>query len=239
VAFQKFGKLSQDGIVGPKTWAVLCADARMLGSTNDGYKAAVASGCVYTTVAPKPIPVPAPKPTPAPTPTPAPAPKPTPVPTPTPTSGSSGTTITKAFTTSYGWPDNSPPGGAISDPIIHKTAGGTGTFADPITLAVGYTSSSRDYPAGTKFYIPNVRRYFIVEDTCAACHTLSKAPTGSSTWVDMWSGGNGTNNAAVLACEDKLTGNYTIIRNPDANRLVVAGALYNGTTGVCATQFGG
>ena len=77
IAFQKFGKLSQDGIVGPNTWAVLCADARMLGSANDGYKAAVASGCVYTATAPKPIPVT----TPAPAPKPAPAPAPTPTPT--------------------------------------------------------------------------------------------------------------------------------------------------------------
>ena len=51
-----------------------------------------------------------------------------------------------------------------------------------------------DYPAGTRFYIPNVRRYFIVEDTCGdgdtpqngPCHT--GYPKGTTAWVDMWIG---------------------------------------------------
>jgi hypothetical protein len=55
----------------------------------------------------------------------------------------------------------------------------------------------------------------------------------------MWVGGNGTNNAGVLACENTLTGNHTIIVSPDANRPVVSGALFNGTTGTCAAQYGG
>jgi hypothetical protein len=145
---------------------------------------------------------------------------------------SSGTAIANAYTTGYGWPDNSPPGAVVSGP--EGTAGGNGTFANPITIAVGYVGSVPDYPYGTKFYIPNVRRYFVVQDTCAECHVT---PAGSSTWVDMWTGGNGTNNAGVLACEDAVTGNHTIIRNPDANRAVVPGALYQGTT--CTAQFGG
>jgi hypothetical protein len=144
--------------------------------------------------------------------------------------------ISNAFVTGYGWPDNSPAGTAISNPIIHQGAGGVGTYADPITIAVGYVGTARDYPAGTRFYIPNVRRYFIAEDTCAACHNK---PAGASTWVDMWVGGNGTNNAGVLACENTLTGNHTIIVSPDANRPVVSGALFNGTTGTCAAQYGG
>ena len=157
-------------------------------------------------------------------------------PAPAPKSGSTGTVIANAFTTGYGWPDNSPPGNAISDPIMHQGAGGTGTYVNPITIAVGYMGSVHDYPAGTRFYIPNVRKYFITEDTCAACHNR---PSGVSTWVDMWVGGNGSNNAGVLACENKLTGNHTIIRNPDAKRVVVSGSLFNSTTGTCAAQFGG
>jgi hypothetical protein len=145
---------------------------------------------------------------------------------------SSGTAIANAYTTGYGWPDNSPPGAVVSGPA--GTAGGTGTFANPITIAVGYVGSVLDYPYGTRFYIPNLRKYFVVQDTCAACHST---PSGTSTWVDIWTGGNGTNNARVLACEDAVTGNHTIIRNPDANRVVVPGALYSGTT--CAAQFGG
>jgi hypothetical protein len=44
-----------------------------------------------------------------------------------------------AYTTGYGYPDNTPAGNAISNPIIHSGAGGTGTYADPITLAVGHS----------------------------------------------------------------------------------------------------
>jgi hypothetical protein len=161
-----------------------------------------------------------------------------------------GTVISYAYTTAYGWPDNSPPGNGISYPVIHGVAGGTGTYADPITLAVAHSlATGKDipvYPAGTRFYIPNVRRYFIVEDACGdwppqptgSCANVStQAPPGTSVWVDMWAGGNGANNAAVIACEDAVTGNYTIIRNPDANRAVVRGPLYSGTT--CTAQFGG
>jgi hypothetical protein len=153
-----------------------------------------------------------------------------------PPTGSTGTVMSNAFVTGYGWPDNDPPGTAISSPSIHTGAGGTGTYADPITIAVGFVGSTKDYATGTRFYIPNVRRYFIVEDSCAACHNT---PSGSSTWVDMWVGGNGSDNSGVLACENALTGNHTIIRNPDANRVVVPGALFNGTTKTCTAQFGG
>jgi hypothetical protein len=186
------------------------------------------------------------------TPTPTPTPTPTSTPTlPSPTSGSSGTVIANAYVTAYGWPDNTPAGCAISSPVIHGCAGGAGTFADPITLAVGHSLASGvdvlDYTAGTKFYIPNVRRYFIVEDACGngstpqngPCHSVSTAPQGTSVWVDMWIGGNGSDNTAVLACEDAVTANHTIILNPDANRVVVSGAVFSDTTGKCTAQFGG
>ena len=101
---------------------------------------------------------------------------------------------------------------------------------------MGYVGTTHDYPAGTRFYIPNVRRYFMTEETCAAWHAT---PTGASTWVDMWVGGNGSDDAGVLACENALTGNHTIIRNPDSNRVVVSGSLFNSTTKTCAAQFGG
>jgi len=142
--------------------------------------------------------------------------------------------MANAFVTGYGWPDNSPPGNITSGLSGH--AGGTGTFADPITIAVGYVGSTPDYAYGTKFYIPNVRKYFVVGDTCAACH---QKPSGTSVWVDLWVGGNGSDDPGVLACENTVTGNFTVIRNPDANRLVVAGSLFNGTSKTCAAQFGG
>jgi zinc D-Ala-D-Ala carboxypeptidase len=50
-AIQQYGHLSQDGVVGPKTWTMICEQARLLRSSSDGYKAAVSAGCVYTTPA--------------------------------------------------------------------------------------------------------------------------------------------------------------------------------------------
>jgi hypothetical protein len=156
-----------------------------------------------------------------------------------------------AFVTAYGWPDNTPAGCAISNPVIHSCAGGVGTFADPISIAVGHSLASGldvlDYAAGTKFYIPNVRRYFIAEDTCGdgstpqngPCHSITQAPSGTSVWVDMWAGGTNSNTSATLACEDVITGTHTIILNPDANRTVVSGALFNSSSNTCTAQFGG
>jgi hypothetical protein len=44
-----------------------------------------------------------------------------------------------AYTTGYGFPDNTPAGSAISNPVIHQSASGTGTYQDPITVGVGHS----------------------------------------------------------------------------------------------------
>src|ERR1700753_2793166 len=71
----------------------------------------------------------------------------------------------QAFITMYGWYDNTPPSDSISYPKLHKTAGGTGTYADPIT----YASDKAETPAGTKIYVPRLQKYFIMEDDCEEC----------------------------------------------------------------------
>ena len=71
----------------------------------------------------------------------------------------------QTFLTFYGWWDNTPPGGDISHPVKHKTAGGVGTFDDPITFA---TSTKEVKPDG-KIYMPRVDKYFIMEDDCDEC----------------------------------------------------------------------
>lgn len=156
-----------------------------------------------------------------------------------------------AYTTSYSYWDNTPAGSAaIAYPVIHQHAGGTGTFADPITLAVGYSiinnQSILDYPAGTKFYIPNVRRYFIVEDVCGdsatpqngPCHT--GYPAGTTTWVDMWIDGQSGTQEQVSACARFLTDSngvaHLIIKNPASNYLVVPGPIFQ--NGSCSAQYG-
>src|SRR5262249_39093747 len=60
---------------------------------------------------------------------------PPPTPTTTPPISNSNETAFTAYITGYGWPDNTPPSANISNPVVHQSAGGTGTYADPITIA--------------------------------------------------------------------------------------------------------
>jgi hypothetical protein len=159
------------------------------------------------------------------------------------------TTIVTAYTTGYTWFDNSPPGNDICCGVIHSKAGGTGTYADPISLAVGLLPSGGgglDYPRGTLFYQPDVRRYFIVEDSCGnvgsgGCHFLDSAPPGATTWVDRWVGGTASDSqAAVQNCANFLTddggGLHTLIENPPAGLAVVSGPLFQ--NGQCTATYG-
>jgi len=141
--------------------------------------------------------------------------------------GSQGTHFT-AYITGYTYYTNTPAKSAVvSHPILRKEAGGSGTFEDPITVAVGHSKAGGthvlDYPAGTKFYLPYLHRYFIVEDTCGdgptpekgACHTGYKAP--ASAWLDIWVDGQGLGADKALACAMRITGNHEVIRNPTQN----------------------
>lgn len=175
------------------------------------------------------------KPTPEPTPTPTPAPAQSPV---------AGEERFSAYLTAYTYWDNTPPGSSdISNPIIHQKAGGTGTYSDPITVAVGHDMSTGhdvlDYPAGTKFYLPYLKKYFIVEDTCGDGNRPENGPchTGyqGNPWIDLWiDGANGTKSATNRCAED-ITEIHMIIKNPAANYAVVSGPIYNNG---CAQQFG-
>ncbi|WP_314195000.1 hypothetical protein [uncultured Arthrobacter sp.] len=90
---------------------------------------------------------------------------------PTPVLPSSEKSLQAALTSAYPWYDSSPEGSATaSHPVLHQTAGATGSYPDAATLAVGYTfetgEDALDVPPGTRVSLPDVRRYFIVEDTC-------------------------------------------------------------------------
>jgi hypothetical protein len=154
------------------------------------------------------------------------------------------------YLTGYSYWDNTPPGSpAISHPVIHQTAGGTGTFADPITLATGHDLSSGtqklEYSAGTKFYIPNIRKYAIVEDTCGdgptpqniACWT-SEVGHPNTNQVDIYIDGQNdtsTDKDASGDCMEAITRVGLIIQNPASNYAVNPGPVF-GTS--CATQYG-
>jgi hypothetical protein len=152
----------------------------------------------------------------------------------------------QAFVTGYSWHDNTPPGSpTISRPVLHTHAGGTGTFVDPITVAVGHSIGNGrdipDWPAGTRFYIPNLRRYVIVEDTCGdgaspqngPCHI--GYPAAASTWLDVWVDGRDATATATEACTNAITRTALVIRNPAPGRAVVPGPISRGD---CTRQFG-
>uniref|UniRef100_A0A6B2LHT8 Chitin-binding type-4 domain-containing protein n=1 Tax=Arcella intermedia TaxID=1963864 RepID=A0A6B2LHT8_9EUKA len=103
-----------------------------------------------------------------------------------------------AIVTFYGARDNCPPGGDIAHPIIHKYAGGTGTYADPIT----YAGDTKAAPAGTIIYYHALKKYFIMEDDCEEC--ISDWKKGH--WhFDLWMGPDTLSPSSLVACENALT----------------------------------
>ncbi len=140
----------------------------------------------------------------------------------------------KAYLTGYSYWDNTPPGSArIARPVIHKKAGGTGTYRNPITIAVGHSivngKSKMDYPAGTRFYIKRLRKYVIVEDLCGdgpkpqngPCHTGKYGKP----WLDIYVGGAKSRKSASRTCMNKITGVHIFTRNPGNKFPVSIGAL--------------
>ena len=166
------------------------------------------------------------------------APAPKPVTAPVLPASSNERIVTTAYTTAYTWHDNTPAGSAtISHPILHKTAGGTGTYDDPVTIAVGHSLATGqdvlDFPAGTRIYLPDVRRYFIVEDTCGdgndpqggPCHQgVNANGTNSTIWIDMWIGGQSMSADGSNNCASTVTGVKTAVFNPASNYAVAPGA---------------
>jgi hypothetical protein len=126
------------------------------------------------------------------------------------------------FLTGYSFHDNTPPLSAIvSHPILHKAAGGQGTYRDPITVAVPGGPTTMKWKPGTRFYLPSVRRYVIVEDSGA-----SPAPDGVDTHLDMWIGGQGGTRSATDDCMSRLTGRVPAILNPRAGLPVLRGPIF-------------
>lgn len=143
----------------------------------------------------------------------------------------------KVFVTAYTWYDNTPAGSpAISHPVVHNEAGGTGTYEDPVTLAVGHSKATGedvlDIPAGTRIYLPDVRRYFIVEDSCGdgpapekgPCHVGADKNGAGSLWIDMWIGGQEESASFVRECTRTVTGVFEVVFDPAKNYVVAPGS---------------
>jgi len=126
-------------------------------------------------------------------------------------------TITASLT-GYSFQDNTPPGSAtISMPVLHSKAGGTGTYADPITTAVPGSAGSPETAKGTRLYVAKLKRYFIVED--------SGATKEGGKHFDLWVDGQGFSKSASDKCMDSYTGSSSVILNPPASEPVTVGPL--------------
>jgi hypothetical protein len=150
----------------------------------------------------------------------APAPKPTTTPPKPPTGGQPR----KFVVTLYGARDNDPPGSsAIAFPTVHRQAGGTGTFGDPITFA----TSKDELAVGTKIYYAPLKRYFVMEDACESCENEWR--DGRRPHIDLYAGGS--TNAGIVACENSLTpsGQVEVLVDPPAGLPVVSTPIYNGS----------
>lgn len=122
--------------------------------------------------------------------------------------------------TGYSYQDNRGGNNArICCGVVHRQAGGTGTFDDPITVAVpGHEGRGMQTPAGVRFYAPDLRRYLIVED--------SGASASSRVHLDVYVGGEGLPTSASERCMNQITSSSArVIMNPRPGYPVTVGSL--------------
>ncbi len=160
--------------------------------------------------------------------------------------GDGSTTLSGVYITWYGFNDNScqiesehncntiayPKSDGY--PVLHDIATeGTGTYSDPSTFATAADDSGKnaEFAPGTIIYVPEVRKYFIMEDQCYECGQEWSAQ--KSYHVDLWMGPSyGSNNDSLMSCEDQLTlgeayhGTGQIVINPPSNLAVDTTPLF-------------
>jgi hypothetical protein len=121
--------------------------------------------------------------------------------------------------TGYSFQDNTPRNSNdICCGVVHRKAGGRGTFTDPITVAApGSGGRGMETPIGTRFYLPTVKRYVVVED--------SGASKMSRRHLDMYVDGKGLPKRNSDRCMDQITGRVSAIMNPPPGLSVTPGPL--------------
>jgi 3D (Asp-Asp-Asp) domain-containing protein len=130
--------------------------------------------------------------------------------------------VVSSYVTFYGFDDNDDGDAAhlgtsiISHATIHESANeDLGTYEKPGTLATDINF----VPPGTIVYVPALKRYYVMEDTCREC---SKDWLLSRPHVDLYVSGTGPE---LAACEDRLTMESTkIIINPSPDLPVKSGS---------------
>lgn len=155
---------------------------------------------------------------------------------PQPVTHATSGTSQSVWETSYAAIDNDPSGSrAIAYPSVHRQAGGTGTYNDPLTLA----ADVRWLPVGTRVYAPRWHKYYVMEDECVEC----EGDWSGSHFhhVDLYM--SSSVQSGVISCENAATKdqaeNDTIIINPDPNRPVDTTPLYTDAGGcvIAAHQY--
>jgi 3D (Asp-Asp-Asp) domain-containing protein len=128
--------------------------------------------------------------------------------------------------TFYGAGDNCPPSGDIAYPVLHKEAGGKGTFDDPITIA----SDKRWLPKGTKVYVDVYKKYFIMEDECEECE---EDYNKGKYHIDAWLGPD-TIEKGSTNCEIQLSIKSTSFTvNPGSSHEVDTTQFFSCSGGTC------
>lgn len=141
----------------------------------------------------------------------------------------------RMYVTLYGARDNDPPGTArIAYPVLHSRAGGTGTWDDPVTFA----TDKAELPPGTRIYYPRLRKYFVMEDDCAACRRdwAGQGARGPGyRHIDLWAGDS--TDAALSSCERSLTsaGRVPVVVDPLPDEPVDPTPIFDPATLTCYT----
>jgi hypothetical protein len=133
------------------------------------------------------------------------------------TSTSAAPEGTSGLVTFYSARDKSPVGSLlIAFPtVLHGLAGGSGRYDDPVTFA----AAPGTFAPGTRIYVSDLERYFVLEDLCASC---------GGTHIELWTGSaldDGIRTCAAQLGAQEI-GSYLV--DPPRGLPVAAGPLYDG-----------
>jgi hypothetical protein len=112
---------------------------------------------------------------------------------------------------------------ACGSTTFHNAAGGTATYADPITFATAPT----EFSPGVRLYVPFIEKYVVMGDSCGQCTT--DWSSSRKYHIDLWMNSNGTESATALTnCEGSRTRTQTEVEtNPPPTRTVITAPLFD------------